>query len=97
MPRFEVIPISEARLNSTTGKRAAILREYIGYVQSVPEGEAGSLHLGPGETTNAIRRRIGAAAEALGKHLTVKRTENVIYFWVEQGNGRRRRGRPRAS
>ena len=96
MPRFDVIPMNEARVNSMTGKRAEILREYIGYVQSVPEDQAGKLEIGPGETTNAIRRRLSAAAEALGKKLVIQRTANIIYFWVDLGNGRRR-GRPRAS
>ena len=50
-----------------------------------------------GETTNAVRRRLGAAALALGKTLTIRKAENTVYFWIETGNGRRRGRRPRSA
>ena len=40
----------------------------------------------------AIRRRLNAAATALGKRLEFRRAENAVYFWPSDG---RRRGRPR--
>ncbi len=40
----------------------------------------------------AIRRRLTAAAETLGKDLEVRRTADAVYFWPSVG---RRRGRPR--
>ena len=92
MPTFSTLPIGEARARSATGKRAALLQEYVGYVQRVAPGEAGKLEAGEGETTQAIRRRLNAAAEALGKRLEFRRTENAVYFWASDG---RRRGRPR--
>ncbi len=64
----------------------------IGYVERVGDGEAGVLTTGEGETILAIRRRLGAAAEALGRSLDVRRAGNAVYFWVQGG---RRRGRPR--
>ena len=93
MPRFEVLPINEAQANSATGKRAQILREYMGYIEQVPPGQAGRLQAGAGETISAVRRRLGAAAKALGKSLTIRRTNDQVYFWVEGQDGRRRRGR----
>ena len=48
--------------------------------------------MGEGETTQAIRRRLNAASEALGKSLEIRRTANAVYFWSSEG---RRRGRPR--
>ena len=92
MPTFSTLPIGEARARSATGKRAALLQEYVGYIQQVTAGEAGKLEAGEGETTQAIRRRLNAAAEALGKRLDFRRTENTVYFWASDG---RRRGRPR--
>ena len=92
MPTFSTLPIGEARARSATGKRAALLQEYVGYIQQVVPGEAGKLEAGEGETTQAIRRRLNAAAEALGKRLEFRRTENAVYFWASDG---RRRGRPR--
>ena len=93
MPKFETVSINEAQANSATGKRAQILREYIAYIEQVPAGEAGRLEAGPGETISAVRRRLGTAARAVGKSVTVKRSGEQIYFWVESQNGRKRRGR----
>ena len=92
MPTFSVLLASEARGQSTSGKRTELLQEYIGYIQRVGPGQAGVLTAGEGETTQAIRRRLNAAAEALGTSLDVRRTSNAIYFWGTEG---RRRGRPR--
>ena len=92
MPTFSTLPIGEARARSATGKRAALLQEYVGYIERVAPGEAGKLEAGEGETTQAIRRRLNAAATALGKKLDFRRTDNAVYFWSADG---RRRGRPR--
>ncbi len=90
MPRFETLPVDEAQFNSMTSKRARIMREYMAFIEQVPEGHAGKLDPAEGETTNAVRRRLGAAASALGKALTIRRVENSVYFWTATGNGRRR-------
>ncbi len=92
MPTFSLVSIGEARAKTATGKRAALLQEYVGYVQSVAPGEAGMLEVGEGETTQGIRRRLTAAAEMLGKNLDVRRSASAVYFWASEG---RRRGRPR--
>ena len=92
MPTFSTIPIGEARARSATGKRAALLQEYVGYIERVAPGEAGKLEAGEGETTQAMRRRLNAAATALGKRLEFRRTADTVYFWLSDG---RRRGRPR--
>ena len=92
MPTFSTLPIGEARARSATGKRAALLQEYVGYIERVAPGEAGMLQAREGETTQAIRRRLNAAAEALGRRLEFRRTASAVYFWASDG---RRRGRPR--
>ena len=92
MPTFDRVSIGEARARTATGKRAELLQEYVGYVQGVAPGEAGMLEAGEGETTQAIRRRLTAAAEVLGKNLEVRRSASAVYFWASEG---RRRGRPR--
>ena len=92
MPTFDTVPIGDARANTVTGKRAALLQEYVGYIQRVGPGQAGKLEPGEGDTTQAIRRRLTAAAGTLGKALEVRRTPNAVYFWVSEG---RRPGRPR--
>ena len=92
MPMFSTVPIGEARARTITGQRAALLQEYIRYIRSVSPGLAGKLEPGEGETTQAIRRRLAAAAEALGKELEVRRTAGAVYFWAPDAP---RRGRPR--
>ena len=92
MPTFSTLSVAEARARSATGKRAALLQEYVGYVERVGPGEAGKLEVVEGETTQAVRRRISAAAAALGKRLEFRRTDGAVYFWASDG---RPRGRPR--
>ena len=89
MPTFESVPRSEAELQSASGPRAAFMREYIGYIERITAGEAGRLRAGPDESLAAIRRRLGAAAKYLGREITIKRTEDALYFW--HGAVRRRR------
>lgn len=91
MPVFGTLSISGARAQSATGKRAALIEEYIGYIQRVAPGEAGKLEPGEGETTQAIRRRLNAAAQALGKDLHVRRSANAVYFWSPDNIRLRRR------
>ncbi len=38
MPTFSTLPIGEARARSATGKRAALLQEYVGYIERVAPG-----------------------------------------------------------
>ena len=92
MPTFDTVPIGEARANTVTGQRAALLQEYVGFIQGVPPGQAGKLEPGEGETTQAVRRRLNAAAETLGVNLEIRRTAGAVYFWPSGGRGR---GRPR--
>ncbi len=81
-----------------TGKRAEQLKEYVGYIEQRQSDQVGRLIPGDGETTAAIRRRLGAAAEILGRSLEVNRQGNEVYFW-EEGDGvvQRRRRRRRAA
>ena len=88
MPTFGTLPLDEARANSATGQRAALLQEYMGYIQRIAPGQAGKLAIGEGETTQAVRRRLAAAAETLGKDLEVRRSANAVYFWISYGEGR---------
>ena len=101
MPKLDIVPIEEARVKTASGgKRAQILQEYQGYIDQLKSGQAGRLVAGAGETTATVRRRLGAAARAAGKNLTIRRASDEVYFWVERrtsGNGRRRRGRGASS
>ena len=98
MPRFEFLSTRDAHLElSLKGIRGEILREYMGYIEQLDSEHAGKLTAAEGESTAAIRRRLGAAAQLLGKSLEVTRDGRVVYFWEDEEDRPRRRGRPRSS
>ena len=82
MPGFRRVSREE-----TSNRRPAIspalarLQQYEAYIKKVTPGETGRLTPGEGETPAALRRRLGAAAKALGVQLTVKRVGDRVYFW----------------
>ncbi len=94
MPVFEVVPVQEAMRRATTSKRAQIIQEYVDYIDKLSAGQAGKLLPAEGETVLTIRRRLNTAAKQSGKNLKVNRVGDEIYFWVQEGAARRRRGRP---
>ena len=95
MPNFALISADEAALKTATGKRAQIAKEYLGYIEQLGPGQAGTLSPAEGETIGAIRRRVGAAAKLAGKDLIIKRVDDQLYFWIPRpGERRSRRGRP---
>ena len=96
MPKFDRLPLGEAKMKTASGKRAQIIAEYVRYIEQLGDGEAGRLQAGEGETISTIRRRLGAAARQSEKNLTIRRTGDGVYFWAAETR-RRRRGRPRAS
>ena len=97
MPTIEVVSLQDAQLElSLTGKRGVMMRQYMDFIGQLEAGQAGKLIPEEGETTAAIRRRLGAAAQLLGKSLVVNRLGDVVFFWEEASSpAPRRRGRPR--
>ncbi len=86
MPTLDVVSLQDAQRElSLTGKRGVIMREYMDYIGQLQTGQAGKLIPDAGETTAAVRRRLGAAAELLGKSLVVNRLGDVVFFWEEGG------------
>ena len=99
MPTLEIVSLQDAKRDlSLIGKRGAIVRQYMDYIDQLEAGQAGKLTPDEGETTAALRRRLGAAADLLGKKLIVNRQGNTVFFWEEgKGPTPRRRGRRRRS
>ena len=95
MPTLEVISLQDAQLElSLTGKRGVMMRQYMDFIGQLEAGQAGKLIPEEGETTAAIRRRLGAAAQLLGKSLVVNRLGDMVFFWEEASSpAPRRRGR----
>ena len=82
MPTLEIVSLQDAKRDlSLIGKRGAIVRPYMGYIDQLEAGQAGKLTPDEGETTAALRRRLGAAANLLGKKLVVNRQGNTVFFW----------------
>ncbi len=82
MPGFRRVSREETSSRRPTVNPAlARLKQYQGYIQKVPAGETGRLTAGKGETPAAVRRRLGAAAKALGVPLKVKRVGDRVFFW----------------
>lgn len=99
MPNFEVVSLEEAiRKSALAGRRGDVLREYLGYVDQMEEGQAGKLRVSEAEDPAAVRRSLGAAAKLAGKRLVIKRVGEEIYFWAQPPEaatrGRRRGRRP---
>ena len=95
MPTLELVSLQDAQLElSLSRKSGAIMRQYVDYVTQLEPGLAGKLAPEAGEATASVRRRLGAAAQLLGKNLVVKRQGSVIFFWEqESGPPARRRAK----
>ena len=83
MRTFDQVPLPEAILKTATSRTARITQEYLGYIEQLPEGQAGRLQPGEGESVATVRRRLGVAAKLSGQDITIKRQGNEVYFWVQ--------------
>ena len=92
MPTFESVPLEEAQRRPASSRRARMMEEYQGYIASLGAGKAAKVTPTEGETAQAVRRRLGAAAKASGVNLRFRRGGDSVYFWKVS-----RRGRPRRS
>ncbi len=81
MPGFRRVPREETSQRPTVSPAVRRLRQYQGYIKKVTTGQTGRLTPSKGETPAAVRRRLGAAARALGVRLSVKRVGDRVYFW----------------
>ena len=82
MPGFRRVSREETSSRQPAVNPAlARLKQYQGYIKKVTAVETGRLSPGKGETPAAVRRRLGAAAKALGVQLKVKRVGDRVFFW----------------
>ena len=74
MPTLELVSRQQAQLElSLSGKRGAMMRQYMEYINQLESDGAGRLTPDEGETTAALRRRLGTAAKLLGKNIVTAR------------------------
>ena len=90
MPKFRSLSLAEAMIKTASGKRAQVIKEYLGFIERLGPDEAGHLQVDEGESIAAVRRRLGDAARQAGLDLRIRRTGEEIYFWVEKVTRRRR-------
>jgi hypothetical protein len=84
MPEFTTVSVQEAQMRTVPGRGGNFLTQYIAYIQQVPSGQAGKLHVVAQENPLTIRRRLVTAAKTLGINLTIKRSGSDIYFWSDE-------------
>ena len=81
MPGFRRVSRDEANGRPAVSPALLRLKQYQSYIKRVAPGLTGRLTPGKGETPAAVRRRLGAAAKALGVQLSVKRVGDRVFFW----------------
>ena len=95
MPEFTTVSVQEAQLRTIPGRRGRYINEYIDYIQQLPMGQAGKLHVLEHEKPFTIRRWLARAAQTLGIPLIIKRSGSELYFWREDGEEEQPRRRRR--
>jgi hypothetical protein len=85
MPEFTTVSMTEATLQTSSGRQKRYLAEYIDYIKTLPKGQAGRLTIGEQEKHTTVRRRLVVAAKTINIPLTIKRSGNDIYFWRGEG------------
>jgi hypothetical protein len=83
MPDFEIVSVEEAQSMTIPGRRGRFLNEYAAYIKELTPGQAGKLHILEQEKPATIRRRLVVVAKALSVPLTIKRSQQDVYFWIE--------------
>ncbi len=94
MPKFEIVQRDDAvRKTATSGKRGQVLALYLFFIDQLKEGKAGKLQPADGESIQAVRRRLGAAAKISGKQITIKKFGDEVYFWLDTESKKPRKAR----
>ena len=79
MPEFEVVPLQQAIVSSSTRSRSDAIGEYIRYIEQLGRSEAGKLTPSDGETVATVRRRLGSAVKASGGVCCILQGEHQPY------------------
>jgi hypothetical protein len=93
MPRFETVPMEELKLATAISERKRkSLEAYMGYVDQLTPDTGGRLICDPSEKITTVRNDLKQAAGLRGKDIVVRRSGNVLAFYLS-GKRRGRRGR----
>ncbi len=90
MPKFETVPVAEIKaVRRMSEARRKKLEEYVAYINQLSETKGGRLFCSPGEKVTTIRNDLKTAAEMVGKNIKIRRSGNVIAFYLVKKRGRR--------
>jgi hypothetical protein len=95
MPEFTTVSLNEAKVQTTSGRQKRYLSDYVAYITTLPNGQAGKLTIGPEEKPNTIKRRLAVAAKTLGISLVIKWSGTDLYFWQADGGAEQPRKKRR--
>lgn len=92
MPNFETVPISEIKAapRMSESKRKKI-EEYLGYINQLTDEKGGRLVCGSDENVITVRNYLKTAADIASKKIKIRRSGNVISFFLEKKRGGRRK------
>ncbi len=91
MPKFETVPVAEikaVRRMSEAKKRR--LEEYVGYINQLSDEKGGRLICSANENIITVRNDLKTAATMAGKNIKIRRSGNVIAFYLVKKRGRRK-------
>lgn len=92
MPKFEMVPIQEIKtVPRMSEARRKKLEEYAGYINQLTSVKGGRLLCTPNENITTVRNDLRRAAGMVGKKIAIRRTGNIISFFLEKRRGGRRK------
>ena len=93
MPKFETVPAAEIkavrRMSEAKKKR---LEGYVGYINQLSDEKGGRLICSANENILTVRNDLKTASTMAGKNIKIRRSGNVIAFYLVKKRGRRVKG-----
>jgi hypothetical protein len=92
MPKFETVPVAEIKaVLRMSEPRKKKLETYVGYINQLSDDKGGKLTCSPSENVTTVRNDLKLAAQMAGKNLKIRRSGNIISFYIEKRRGGRKK------
>ena len=86
MDKVEYISLEEAKSAKRKLKKSKVVEEVETILKKLPQGQSGKI-VAKSEKANTIKNRFVRVAKSIGmKDITIKRVNDVVYFWKESAN-----------
>jgi hypothetical protein len=86
MDKVEYVSLEEAKSAKRKLKKSKVVEEVEMILKKLPQGQSGKI-VAKSEKANTIKNRFVRVAKSLGmKDITIKRVNDVVYFWKESTN-----------